>query len=482
MSAETATFPRAKAFVTAEVPAWFWMACGVYALLLILGDRLLADSDTYWQIAVGRWILDHRALPSVDIYSFTRAGEPWISSSWLAQVLFAKAYDLSGWTGPAALAAACAAATFALLTAILSRALPPIYASLVALAALVLSCGHLLARPHVLALPIMMVWANGLMTASERREAPSFWLLPLIALWANLHGGFLFGLVLAGAFALDAMWNALPAQRPALALRWVAFGIGALAACCVTPYGWGSILASLRILGLGELLHLISEWLPASFGQIDAFGITILGLIGAALYFRARLPLPRIALVLGLLHMALSHARNLELFALLLPLAVLTPVATQFGLRASGVIRLKVAPAAILVAGLCAWTSVLAARQVISPPPTYSPAAAIDAMKAHNVERVLNDLQFGGYLIWRQMPVFVDGRAELYGETFGMNLARALQLRDVDGFLNLLKTQDIDAVMLDPTTPASKLLDHIEGWQRLYADERVVVHVRAAGS
>src|SRR5690606_13847287 len=120
---------------------------------------------------------------------------------------------------------------------------------------------------------IMLVWADGLMTASERREAPSFWLLPLIALWANLHGGFLFGLVLAGAFALDALWNALPAQRLALALRWGAFGIGALAACCVTPYGWGSILASLRILGLGELLHLIQEWRPATFSEIDPFAL-----------------------------------------------------------------------------------------------------------------------------------------------------------------------------------------------------------------
>ncbi|WP_050422173.1 hypothetical protein [Bradyrhizobium tropiciagri] len=463
----------------AEVPAWFWMACGVYALLLFVGDRLLADSDTYWQIAVGRWIIDHRTLPSVDIYSFTKAGAPWVSSSWLAQVLFAKAYDLAGWTGPAALAAACAAASFALLTAILSRALPAIYASLIALAALVLTCGHLLARPHVLVMPIMLVWANGLMTASERREAPSFWLLPLIALWANLHGGFLFGLVLVGAFALDALWNALPAQRWALAVRWAAFGIGALVACCATPYGWGSILASLKILGLGELLHLIQEWRPATFSEIDPFALSILGLLGAALFYGARLPLPRILLVLGLLHMALSHIRNLELFALLLPLAVLTPVATQFRLRASCTVRPRAVPATILLAGLCAWTSVAAARQVVLPPPIYSPAAAVDAMKARHVKRVLNDLQFGGYLIWRQVPVFIDGRAELYGETFGMGLARALQLKDVNGFLSLLETNDIDAVMLAPDTPASRLLDHIGGWQRLYADDRVVVHVRA---
>ena len=63
------------------------------------------------------------------------------------------------------------------------------------LAALVLSAPHFLARPHVLVLPVMLAWTYGLMSASERGEAPSFWLLPLIALWANLHGGFIFGRV-----------------------------------------------------------------------------------------------------------------------------------------------------------------------------------------------------------------------------------------------------------------------------------------------
>ena len=176
--------------------------------MLIDGRALLNDSDTYWQIAVGQWILDHGALPRVDIYSFTKAGEPWMSSSWLAQVLYAASYNLAGWAGPVVLAAGGIAATFALAH---SYSRPPHSRGLcgpVALAALVLSMGHFLARPHVLVLPVMLAWANGLMSASERGQAPSPWLLPLIALWANLHGGFVFGLVLVGAFALDALWNA----------------------------------------------------------------------------------------------------------------------------------------------------------------------------------------------------------------------------------------------------------------------------------
>ena len=194
---------------SADVPAWLWFGIGVYALLLISGRALLNDSDTYWQIAVGQWILDHDALPRVDIYSFTKAGEPWTSSSWLAQVLFADELR-SGGLGRAGRARRGAASPrpSRCCTRILGRRIPAAYAIAVAMVALVLSMGHFLARPHVLVLPVMLAWANGLMSASERGEAPSFWLLPLIALWANLHGGFVFGLVLVGAFALDALWNA----------------------------------------------------------------------------------------------------------------------------------------------------------------------------------------------------------------------------------------------------------------------------------
>ena len=480
MSTEAGTIHREKAFSLAEVPAWLWLGIGVYALLLVNGRSLLNDSDTYWQIAVGQWILDHGALPRVDIYSFTKAGEAWTSSSWLAQVLFAASYNLAGWTGPVVLASGCIAATFALLAHILGRRIPAGYAVVIAMAALVLSMGHLLARPHVLVLPIMLAWANGLLSASERGEAPSFWLVALIALWANLHGGFVFGLVLAGAFAIDALWNADRAQRWPLAMRWAAFGVGALAACCVTPYGWGSILAARKILDLGELLHLIYEWMPADFSKFGAFELSILALIAGALYGGVKLSPPRIALVLGLLHMALSHVRNIELFALLLPVVVFAPVASQFALQLARFTRSRapVVSIAVLAVLLGGWTWLLAANTPFAPPENQSPAAAVEALKAHHPKRVLNDLPFGGYLIWRQMPVFIDGRAELYGEAFEVAYYRALQLKDVNGLLDILRTWEIDAVLLTPSTPAVGLLDHIGGWQRVYADQNAVLHVR----
>ncbi|MCA6115284.1 hypothetical protein J6524_10300 [Bradyrhizobium sp. WSM 1738] len=482
MSTEAGVIQREKVFSLADVPAWLWVGIGVYASVLICGQALLNDSDTYWQIAVGQWILDHHAMPRVDIYSFTKAGEPWTSSSWLAQVLYAVSYELAGWAGPVVLASISIAATFAFLVHILGRRISAAYAVAIAMVVMALCLGHFLARPHILALPVMLAWAHGLLSASERGEAPSPWLLPLIALWANLHGGFVFGLVLVGAFALDALWNVERAQRRPLMLRWAAFGVGALVACCATPYGWGSILAARKILDLGELLRLIYEWMPADFSKFSTFELVILALIAGALYSGVKLTPPRIALVLGLLHMALSHVRNIEIFALLLPIVVVAPVASQFALRPAWPVRATV-PAGVMAAIvvlLGGWTWLLAVNTRFAPPESQSPAAAVDVLKAHNPKRVLNDLPFGGYLIWRQIPVFVDGRAELYGEAFDMAFYRAMQLKDVNGLLAMLKKWDIDAVLLTPHTPAVGLLDNIGGWRRAYADENAVLHVRTA--
>ena len=140
--------------------------------LLLAGNRLLIDPDTLWQITVGQWILDHRAVPHTDIYSFTMRGQPWISTQWLAQVLYAKSLcAVPAGAGPVVLAAAAIAATFALLARFLSRRLSGSATLVFVAAALALTVPHLLARPHVLALPVMVAWVGGLI-ARARTGAP----------------------------------------------------------------------------------------------------------------------------------------------------------------------------------------------------------------------------------------------------------------------------------------------------------------------
>jgi hypothetical protein len=460
-----------------------WVGVAVYVLLIAAGNRLLNDPDTMWQVTVGQWILDHHAVPHTDIYSFTMHGAPWISTQWLAQALYAEVYAWLGWTGPVMLASAASAVTFALLAKFLSRHLSETATTVFVAAAFALTAPHLLARPHVLALPIMVAWVGGLIASADRREAPSLWLLPLIAIWANLHGGFIFGLAMIAPIALDCVINAQAGQRMRLAARWALFAGLALGASCCTPYGWESLLASRKILALGSALPLITEWRPTDFSTMRSFELCLLGGFGIALYRGITLPPMRIVILLGLLHMALAQGRAAEILALVGPLVLASPLAPQIGRLETFSPSLKsvrgamVASVAVL---LSAATLAVAAVRPFAPDAANSPVQAVTELKKLNVERVLNDYDFGGYLIANGVAPFIDGRTELYGEKFFVDYDRGLM--EPETLFRLLGEYHIQATLLRTQGAATKLLDHADGWQKIYSDEIATIHLRKAGA
>ncbi|HEV7599667.1 MAG TPA: hypothetical protein VGO49_05340 [Bradyrhizobium sp.] len=462
-----------------------WVGVGVYAVFVLAGNHLLIDPDTMWQITVGQWIVDHGMVPQTDVYSFTMRGQPWISTQWLAQVAYAASYSIAGWTGPVVLASACIAATFALFTRFLAKRLSESTTSVFVAAALALTVPHLLARPHVLALPVMMAWVGGLVTAADRRGAPPFWLLPLMTLWANLHGGFVLGLALIVPIAADAVLNADAPQRKPLALRWAAFAAAALAASCMTPYGWNSLLASRKILALGEALPLIMEWRPADFSGVGPLEVCLLLGFGLALYRGVALPPLRIVLLLGMLHMALSQTRSLETFALLVPLFLAGPLAKQIG-AADDHAKPAGAPRGVLFAGLAivllAGTVAYASVVRFEPHSRGSPVTAVAELKKLNFSRVFNDYDFGGYLIANGVAPFIDGRTELYGEKFFVAHNSASGLMNPENLFRLLDQYSIEATLMRTQSAATKLLDHIDGWQKVYADDIATIHVRKPGA
>jgi hypothetical protein len=262
-------------------------------------------------------------------------------------------------------------------------------------------------------------------------------------------------------------------------LRWLGFAVAALATSCITPYGWNALLASGKILSLGQALPLISEWHPASFGQLGAFEICLLASIGLALWRGVVLPPLRIVLLLGLLHMALSATRNLELLALLAPIVVAAPLARQIG--GAGEVgewrRPKwVVVAAALVVGASALLTARLAQY--EPDGRNSPVAAVAELKRLDVGRVFNDYDFGGYLIANGVPTFIDGRTELFGEQFMVDHHLATELIAPDRLFALLKDHHIEATLLRTQSGAAQLLDHVDGWQKVYSDDVATLHLR----
>lgn len=459
------------------------VGAGAYLFLFLLGDLLLQDSDTYWHIKVGQWIIDHGAMPYTDGYSFTRVGAPWMSNAWLSQVLFAIAYAQAGWAGPVVLASLATAAALVIFLNQIARYFDPVRRIALALLALAVSSPHLLARPHVLALPVMVAWVGGLIRSVDRRGAPPWPLLPLMAVWANLHGGFVLGLALVAPIALEALWQSEPQQRVAVAKQWTLFAIAALLASCCTPYLHNTLIAAADILSLGPVLSLVSEWRPADFSSIGPFEAALLGLMALAWHRGVVLSLPRIALLLLLTHMALSHVRCLEAFAFLVPLAFARPFrdrdlapADATDARASS---LATALGALTIIGATfAITLTYTAHHQFAFARTQAPAAALDALRQHQAKRIFNDYQFGGFMIANGVPTFIDGRAELYRESFIMDYLKAADGRSADEVAALLDQFQIDATLLAPDRPVARLLDHMPGWTRLYADDIAVAHVR----
>jgi hypothetical protein len=413
-------------------------------------------------------------------------GQPWISTQWLAQVLYAKVFAWFGWTGPVLLAAMASATAFTLLARYLVRILSDSAALVFVAVAFALTAPHLLARPHVLALPIMVAWIGELVAAADRRRAPSFLLLPLMALWANVHGGFVFGLMMIAPIALDCLMNAEASERMRLAARWACFAALALAASCCTPYGWEGLAASRKILALGNALPLITEWHAADFTSLHPFEICLLGGIGLALYRGITLPPMRIVILLGLVHMALAQARAAEILALLAPLVLADPLSHQIG-AAETTSSLSGKPIrGVMMAGLAmvlaAGTLSFADMHRFAPNTANSPVQAVTELKKLNVERVFNDYDFGGYLIASGVAPFIDGRTELYGETFFVEQHRASDLGDPDSLFRLLDEQQIQATLMRKDSAVSKLLDHVDGWKKVYSDDIATIHVRKLGA
>ena len=454
------------------------------------GLPLLADPDSHWHIAVGSWILEHGTVPDVDIYSFTFAGQPWIAKEWLSQTLLAVAYNSGGWGGVMALSAAALGVTFALLLRLLLRDLKPLPAVLFVLAALVMTAPHFLARPHVLAFPFILLWVAGLVRAVEERRAPQPVLLLAMLLWANLHGGFTFGLLLAGAFALEAVVGARDkAERRNLLVAWAKFGVAAGLVACITPYGPESILVTLRIFGLGDALGMIAEWKSPDFQSQPMQELILLVALYLALSRGLKLPLLRHLIVIGLVHLYLRYARNAELLATLAPLALAPLLARQWpSLRpdpeSGGRLGALVHPAgaaavamALMLATAFASGMILFAN--VNPPSSTMPSAALDHAREAGIKgHVLNHYNYGGYLIRAGVPTFIDGRGELYGGDFIKRYADAVNLRGEEPLEKLLDRYKIDWTLFPKDQPANKLLARLPGWHQAFTDDSSTIFVR----
>ncbi len=461
---------RAKTVDTAPVIAF----CVLFALACI-PSKILSDADTLWQIRTGEWILDHRAIPWTDPFSFTAGDRTWYPHEWLAEVFLGIAYRLGGFDGVIFLAAGAVGLTAAIMLRHLRRFLPDPYA-IVALG-IALSCAapSMLARPHLLAWPCLAAVCSGLAMARSRRTAPSLWLLPVIVLWVNLHGSFMVGLLLPIGLMIEALFDPRANRREVLT-GWGRFVVAAWVCALINPAFWEGIIFPFRMLRMTSTVW-INEWQAMDFSRYPAVTFVILGALALGLTGQLRLPPFRLLILLGLILETLLHRRNQQLLGIVGVLMLAEPFAAARGLRAARPLgRLGWSAIVIVLVAIP-----LRIRGPIDPRFTGGTIAQVLSILPDSVRArpVLNDYSLGGHLIFLGVRPYIDSRADLYGDSFLEGYSKALTDRAT--LIHELDANHIGWTIFPDSTQTIAILDGLPGWRRLETKDGYVIHVRSGG-
>ena len=416
-------------------------------------------------------MVEHRSVLTWDPFSSTFAGRPWNAHEWLSEVLFGMAHRAAGLTGVVLLTAAAVAIAFINLARHIGRWCGWRATMLLTASALVCVMPSILARPHVLALPLFELWIAGLLIAREERRAPSWWLLPLMVVWANLHGSFAFGLAMGVAFALEASLE----RRDRRALLWCTFVATAFGAALLTPQGWHGLLFPFSLLQLHSL-DVIKEWQPIDLSTEVGFDGVLLGLVVLLCTGRVKMSLLASVLLAGLLYLALAHSRHVVLFGVAGSLILAEPIGRAFaGVRLA---ILESRGLAVCWSGIALVALLRLANPVSDIDSRAAPVSAMAQLPPGVASgNVLNSNQFGGYLALAGLHPFVDGRVELFGDAF---IDQYLAMSQPDGKLlrRAVNRYGIAWALLAVDDPLVGVFDGIAGWQRQYADDVAVVFVR----
>jgi hypothetical protein len=481
--------------LSAEKRLSFWYIAGIVFLALTALSAVIVSlppHDFWWQLRTGEIIAHERRLPSVDRFSYTARGEPWLIHEWLSCLIFFSIQHRFGFDALIVLQFLLMAVVIGALS-LSGRARGADFLLSMAGAALTMWAIRpwLALRPQLFTYVLLAIFL--FIGEAARRNAKPYhllWLIPLTPLWANLHAGVLLAPILLMLEALSAGietgWRTYFGKEEGPTWTWFLWlmGSGIMVALLTlaNPYGFGLWRYPGQVTGHPIVTGFITEWFSPDF---HAWGLYPLdGLIGLLLIVQiVRGPQPplRDLLVLGLLlTMGMLYRRNLPLFAI-----AACPVLvgrTDEILRSFpwGFRRYRgwVGSVACALSVWPLWGAILhfpAKRVFAAQTGEYDfPEGAVRYLAQSPPSGPLfNEYRWGGYLIWRlrSVPVFIDGRAEIYyrKEIFDhyVNIVR-LQ----PGWREMLEKYHIQTILMETNAPVVQALLQDPQWRVAYGDRQ----------
>jgi hypothetical protein len=470
----------------------------LFLMLLALAFRIQADSDMWWHLRSGQWMVENQQLITVDTFSHTFAGTSRTHYEWLSQIILYGIWSLSGQFGMALFTAVMATAGMAVLFRA-SEGSTYMRAFVIVLCAATAAV-FWSARPQMFSFLFSTVVVYLVLYLYKRCGIDRlWWLVPLMWLWAQLHVGWSIGFIILGAVIAGEGLNRLLGTRlglqPDHTLTWpqimrlVVVSLISAAVMLINPYGFALLRVPLETVSIGPLTAFIQEWLPPDLARPEIWPFVLLMVLTALVVVVRwrRLDFAEVLLLAASGFLALRAGRNIAFFAV-----VAAPILT-YHLHAimqqrGWVLKTVQRPTRRMVLInrlliiLVAFAALMKIAYVALPTTANEATATImpvEAVAWLNENQppgpMFNSYNIGGYLAFfaPQYPVYIDGRTDLYRD-FVLDYVQTMRAdegwrEDLDG---------INLVIIEPGTPLAAALRAEIGWSPAYEDNMAVVFTR----
>jgi hypothetical protein len=482
----------------------------LFLAIFTMAVRVPTDTDTWWHLRSGEYILRTHTIPRQDVFSHTMVGKPWIDHGWLAQIAIYWLYAAFGYAGLGLALAAVVTLAFAFIF-LQSEENLYLRAFVVVLAA-VTSAVVWIARPQIVSFLLTAVFSY-ILYLYKRKGRNVLFLLPLLTVfWVNVHGAFITGFILLGCYVIGEALNNLLGHKDDRVLSCdeitslIKMSLVAFVVLLINPNTYQMYLYPFKTVGIGALRDYIQEWASPDFHQfhLHPFIWMVLLILAAVGLSRRRIDFTDLVLTLFFFYMSLWAGRNIALFAL-----VAAPVLMRYGAEAirtlwealralelKGLLdklgQVQLAPGPwltilnwlilILVVLLCAVKIYQPLRTEVNlaTQKEHLPVEAVQFIRANNLPGpMFNSYNWGGYLIWHlypDYPVFIDGRTDLYDDEFIREYVEVTLARP--GWREVLDRYGVNLILIESDSILAAFLAEGDEWQRIYSDDIASIFLR----
>lgn len=466
-----------------------------YICLYFGAMPLFADPDVSWHLATGNLILREGKLPETDTWSFASAGQHWYIISWLWDVVIELIHRGFGLGGVFVFAMVALSALASLVAHSLLRRRhignDALFFTLLLVGISLIEFAS--PRPHIIGYFCIVLTHMILHNSRVDVQSRALYFLPaLMIAWVNMHGSFLAGFTLIGAYGLEALVNR----------RWIWFrnlfviGVLCLAATFANPYGTDVYAGVLRTLN-SVMTQYIIEWRPFELGASVSLSVVFLLFLCTGPLREARVPLADKILSLIWLIAMLFSMRNAMIF--LLVSAPTLAISLQsfceqsnaarparvdiLQLLSDAKIRWKMALAAVIAVALSVFLqpmlkgeSLLTAKNDIGP--------AVSWLKEHATgKRILNDYDYGGRIAYETrgaVSLYVDGRAgTAYPEATLQEYIGFF--KQTEGWEKIITKYRIDVILVNNESLFAQAYGagkYRQKWKEVYRDKVASIYLR----